>query len=336
MKKILITGGAGFIGSNFIKFFLNKHREYKIINIDKLTYAADENNLVDVQKNKNYQFVKGDIADNEFISSIFENNEIHGVINFAAESHVDNSIKNPNIFIQSNINGTFNLLNASFKSWMLGPSDCKPNHKNSRFLHVSTDEVYGSLGKDGFFSEKSPYSPNSPYSASKASSDMIVRSYFKTYDFNSIITNCSNNYGPRQHDEKLIPTIIRNAIQNNPIPIYGTGDNIRDWLYVEDHCKAIDLAFHRGKKGEQYNIGGDYEKTNLNIAKDICMMLDKAKPKNNSYVEQIEFVQDRAGHDFRYAVDSSKIKSELGWKPEESFESGIKKTIKWYLEKYSK
>jgi dTDP-glucose 4,6-dehydratase len=335
MKKILITGGAGFIGSNFIKFFLKKYSEYKVINIDKLTYAADENNLVEVQKNKNYEFIKGDIANSEFVSSIFENNEIHGVINFAAESHVDNSIKNPNIFIQSNINGTFNLLNTSFKSWMLGPSECKSHHNNSRFLHVSTDEVYGSLGKDGFFSEKSPYSPNSPYSASKASSDMIVRSYFKTYDFNSIITNCSNNYGPKQHGEKLIPTIIRNAIQNKPIPIYGSGDNIRDWLYVEDHCKAIDLAFHFGNKGEQYNIGGDYEKTNLNIARDICILLDEAKPKNDSYVEQIQFVEDRAGHDFRYAVDSSKIKNELGWKPEESFESGINKTIEWYLDKYS-
>tara|TARA_B110000003_G_C16643486_1_gene531080 strand:- start:16 stop:1032 length:1017 start_codon:yes stop_codon:yes gene_type:complete len=335
MKTILITGGTGFIGSNFINFFLKKYDQYKVINIDKLTYAANKKNLEDVEQNSHYKFIHGDIANNRFISSIFKKYSIDGVINFAAESHVDNSIKNPNIFIKSNINGTFNLLNASFKQWTSKGSIINKKHIESRFLHVSTDEVYGSLGKEGFFTEESSYSPNSPYSASKASSDMIVRSYFKTYNFNVVLTNCSNNYGPKQHDEKLIPTIIRNALKNQPIPIYGNGKNIRDWLYVEDHCNAIDLVFHNGKIGEQYNIGGDYEKTNLDIAKNICSVLDNLKPQDNAYSSLIKFVEDRAGHDFRYAIDASKIKKELNWTPKESFESGIQKTISWYLEKYS-
>ena len=335
MKTILITGGTGFIGSNFINFFLKKYDQYKVINIDKLTYAANKKNLEDVEQNSHYKFIHGDIANNRFISSIFKKYSIDGVINFAAESHVDNSIKNPNIFIKSNINGTFNLLNASFKQWTSKGSIINKKHIESRFLHVSTDEEYGSLGKEGFFTEESSYSPNSPYSASKASSDMIVRSYFKTYNFNVVLTNCSNNYGPKQHDEKLIPTIIRNALKNQPIPIYGNGKNIRDWLYVEDHCNAIDLVFHNGKIGEQYNIGGDYEKTNLDIAKNICSVLDNLKPQDNAYSSLIKFVEDRAGHDFRYAIDASKIKKELNWTPKESFESGIQKTISWYLEKYS-
>ena len=335
MKTILITGGTGFIGSNFINFFLKKYDQYKVINIDKLTYAANKKNLEDVEQNSHYKFIHGDIANNRFISSIFKKYSIDGVINFAAESHVDNSIKNPNIFIKSNINGTFNLLNASFKQWTSKGSIINKKHIESRFLHVSTDEVYGSLGKEGFFTEESSYSPNSPYSASKASSDMIVRSYFKTYNFNVVLTNCSNNYGPKQHDEKLIPTIIRNALKNQPIPIYGNGKNIRDWLYVEDHCNAIDLVFHNGKIGEQYNIGGDYEKTNLDIAKNICSVLDNLKPQDNAYSSLIKFVEDRAGHDFRYAIDASKIKKELNWTPKESFESGIQKTISWYLKKYS-
>ncbi|GGK30603.1 dTDP-glucose 4,6-dehydratase [Yeosuana aromativorans] len=331
---ILITGGAGFIGSNFIPYFLNKYPEIKIVNLDKLTYAGNLSNLEGVSQNKNYTFVQGDICDRNLIERLFKNYDFEGIIHFAAESHVDNSIKNPDEFIKTNVFGTFNLLDVAKNRWMESPFKTKKHFENSRFHHISTDEVYGSLGKTGLFTENTTYAPNSPYSASKASSDFLVRSYFHTYGMNVVTTNCSNNYGPKQHDEKLIPTIIRKALNNQDIPIYGKGENIRDWLYVDDHCKGIDLVFQKGKSGETYNIGGDNERSNLYIAKTICDILDEVFPKENSYNEQITFVTDRPGHDFRYAIDASKIKKELKWKAQENFESGIRKTIDWYIKKY--
>ncbi|EDM23180.1 dTDP-glucose 4,6-dehydratase [Caminibacter mediatlanticus] len=347
-KNILITGGAGFIGSNFIPYFLEKYPEYNIINLDKLTYAGNLENLKELENNPRYKFIKGDICNRELVEYIFNEFDIQGVIHFAAESHVDNSIKNPDVFVKTNVNGTFTLMDVAYKYWMEGPFKYKEKYKNSRFHHISTDEVYGTLSDDPneLFTEETPYRPNSPYSASKASSDMIVRSYHHTYGMNTIITNCSNNYGPKQHDEKLIPTIIRNAINLNPIPIYGDGKNIRDWLYVLDHCKGIDLAYHKGKSGETYNIGGRNERTNIYIANKICEILDELYPiKQNSkfstlnsqlksYKDLITFVDDRPGHDRRYAIDASKIENELGWRADENFESGIVKTIEWYLMKY--
>ncbi|EHC5631882.1 dTDP-glucose 4,6-dehydratase [Campylobacter coli] len=334
MKNLLLTGTAGFIGSNFVPYFLEKYKDYTLINLDLLTYAGKLENLKECQNNSRFKFVKGDICNQELVQFLFEEYNIQGIIHFAAESHVDNSIKNPEIFIQTNINGTFNLLEVAYKHWMEKPFVYKEKYQNCRFHHISTDEVYGSLGEEGLFSEETSYAPNSPYSASKAGSDMLVRSYHETYGLNTIITNCSNNYGPKQHDEKLIPTIIRNALAGNKIPIYGDGKNIRDWLYVLDHCKGIDLAYHNGKSGQTYNIGGRNERTNLQIAYKICELLDQYKPKNISYKEQITFVEDRAGHDRRYAIDASKIEKELGWKADENFDTGIIKTIEWYLNKY--
>jgi dTDP-glucose 4,6-dehydratase len=333
MKAILITGGAGFIGSNFIPYFIEKHPDYTIVNLDALTYAGNLKNLAEVEGNPRYVFVKGDICDRILIDSLFAKYNFEGVIHFAAESHVDNSISGPEAFIKTNINGTFTLLDVARKNWMNAPFEIQPGKEKNRFLHISTDEVYGSLGKEGLFTESTPYAPNSPYSASKASSDMLVRSYFHTYGLNVVTTNCSNNYGPKQHNEKLIPTIIRKAISGQPIPIYGDGMNVRDWLYVLDHCKGIDLVFHSGKSGDTYNIGGRNERTNNQIVSSICDILDKSNPLKNgkSYKEQITFVKDRAGHDKRYAIDASKIEKELGWKAEENFESGIKKTVAWYL-----
>jgi dTDP-glucose 4,6-dehydratase len=338
-KTILITGGAGFIGSNFIPYFLEKYQNYKIINLDKLTYAGNLENLKEVEDNSRYKFIKGDICNKELVEFIFKEYNIKGVIHFAAESHVDNSIKNPNLFIETNVNGTYTLLDVAKKYWMEKPFIYKKDYEDCRFHHISTDEVYGTLleNSNELFIEKTPYAPNSPYSASKASSDMIVRSYNHTYGLNTVITNSSNNYGPKQHNEKLIPTIIKNAINLKPIPIYGDGKNIRDWIYVLDHCKAIDIVFHKGKKGETYNIGGRNEKTNIYIANKICKILDELYPitKNvKSYKDLISFVEDRAGHDRRYAINSNKIENELGWKVEENFESGILKTVKWYLRKY--
>ncbi len=334
MKTILITGGAGFIGSNFIPYFLEKHPHYKLINLDLLTYAGNLENLKEVENSPRYEFIHGNIINQKLVKSIFKTHDIQGVIHFAAESHVDNSIKTPEVFIQTNVNGTFNLLDCAYKYWMENPFKYKEKYKNARFHHISTDEVYGTLSDNpkDLFTETTPYAPNSPYSASKAASDMLVRSYHHTYGLNTIITNCSNNYGPKQHGEKLIPTIIRNALQGNPIPIYGDGKNIRDWLYVLDHCKGVDLAFHKGKSGETYNIGGRNEKINLEIANAICDILDCKVPKKESYKNLISFVQDRAGHDRRYAIDASKLENELGWKADESFESGIMKTTQWYLE----
>lgn len=332
--NILLTGTAGFIGSNFVPYFLEKYPEYNLVNLDLLTYAGNLENLKECQNNPRYKFIKGDICNRELVEFIFNEYDIEGVIHFAAESHVDNSIKNPGVFIETNVNGTFTLIDVAYKSWMNKPFTYKQKHQNCRFHHISTDEVYGTLGESGLFSETTPYAPNSPYSASKASSDMIVRSYQETYGLNTVITNCSNNYGPKQHDEKLIPTIIRNALAGNPIPIYGDGKNIRDWLYVLDHCKGIDLVYHKGKNGEVYNIGGRNERTNLQIVDSICTILDEKVPCKKSYKELITFVEDRAGHDRRYAIDASKIENELGWMADENFESGIVKTVEWYLKKY--
>ena len=335
---ILVTGGAGFIGSNFIPYLLGQHPNIKIVNIDKLTYAGELSNLIETEGNHRYTFVEGDICNRKRIESLFKTYNFEGVIHFAAESHVDNSIENPDEFIKTNIFGTFNLIDVAKNHWMNSPNQFKQGYEKHRFHHISTDEVYGSLGKTDLFNENTAYAPNSPYSASKASSDFIVRSYFHTYGLNVVTTNCSNNYGPKQHYEKLIPTIIRKALAGKKIPIYGDGKNIRDWLFVLDHCKGIDLVFQKGKSGETYNIGGRNERNNLEIVNTICEILDKTIPKenNSSYKELISFVKDRPGHDFRYAIDASKIETKLGWKADENFETGIKKTVNWYLNKHKR
>jgi len=331
---ILVTGCAGFIGSNFIPYFLEKYENYNIVNLDLLTYAGNLDNLKEIENNKRYKFIKGDICNKELVEFIFKEYDIRGVIHFAAESHVDNSIKNPGVFVRTNVNGTYTLINEAKNYWMNRPFAYKDDYAGCRFHHISTDEVYGALGEVGLFSETTPYAPNSPYSASKASSDMIVRAYHNTYGLDIVITNCSNNYGPKQHHEKLIPTIIRNALQNRPIPIYGDGKNIRDWLYVLDHCRGIDLAFHNGKSGESYNIGGRNERTNLQIAHKICEILDRIFPQKPSHKNLITFVEDRAGHDRRYAIDATKIENELSWKANENFDSGIVKTVEWYVKRF--
>jgi dTDP-glucose 4,6-dehydratase len=335
MKNILVTGGAGFIGANFVPYFIEKNSDYHLVNLDALTYAGNLENVSEVENHERYTFVKGDIVDAEFIRNLFDKYQFHDVIHFAAESHVDNSISGPEAFIKTNVLGTFNLLDTARKLWMSAPNQYKPGFENARFHHVSTDEVYGTLGETGLFEETTPYAPNSPYSASKAGSDMIVRSYFHTYGMNVVTTNCSNNYGPKQHNEKLIPTIIRKAITGENIPIYGDGKNVRDWLYVLDHCKGIELAFKTGKSGETYNIGGRNERNNLQIVDRVCAILDELKPKaSGSYKDQITFVKDRPGHDLRYAIDATKIENELGWKADENFDTGIVKTIEWYLKKF--
>ena len=336
-RSILVTGGAGFIGSNFVPYFCQKYPEYKVICLDKLTYAGNLDNLKECNEMPNYVFVKGDICDKELVSELFSKYNISGVIHFAAESHVDNSIKGPEAFIKTNIEGTFNLIETARKFWMEAPGKFKAGCENNRFHHISTDEVYGTLGTDGYFSETTPYAPNSPYSASKASSDFIVRAYHHTYGMNVTTSNCSNNYGPKQHDEKLIPHIIKMALEGKSLPIYGQGINVRDWLYVLDHCKAIDLIFHKGKSGETYNIGGHNERNNIAIVKTICKLLDEMQPRTDkhSYEELITFVSDRPGHDLRYAIDPTKIVSELGWKSDENFDTGIIKTVKWYLKKFN-
>lgn len=332
--NLLITGGAGFIGINFLKRLLNSN--INIINIDLLTYAANIENFNEINHIQNYRFIKGDICDSGILKYIFSNYDIQHVIHFAAESHVDNSISDPSSFIKTNINGTFTLLEVARQHWMDGPYQSKLGYEKSRFLHVSTDEVYGSLGKDGFFTEETPYAPNSPYSASKASSDLLVRSYYHTYGLNTLITNCSNNFGPYQHDEKLIPTVIRSALRHEPIPIYGDGKNVRDWLYVEDHCRALKIIFKKAKPGSHYNIGGNNEKSNLELVGAICKVLDRLIPSSSllSYKELINFVKDRPGHDQRYAIDSSKLKRELGWEPSFDFDLNLEKTVRWYIHKY--
>jgi len=335
-RSFLITGGAGFIGSNFIPYFLLRYPNYRVINLDKLTYAGSTDNLLEVAGNPRYSFVKGDICNRELLDYIFTSFNINGVIHFAAESHVDNSIKGPDVFIRTNVEGTFNLLDVARRHWMDEPHKYKPHCAECRFHHISTDEVYGSLGTTGLFTEETPYAPNSPYSASKASSDLIVRSYFHTYGLNVVTSNCSNNYGPKQHHEKLIPTIIRKALAGEKIPIYGDGKNIRDWLYVMDHCRALDIVYHEGRAGETYNIGGLNEKENLQIARIICKILDEKESDRlqqyglNSFADLLEFVSDRPGHDRRYAIDPAKLQKELGWTPWEDFESGILKTVEWY------
>ena len=313
-KNILVTGAAGFIGANFAEFFVNKHPEYNVVVLDKLTYAGNMDNLKKVMEK--ITFVQGDICDFDFVMETYKKYDIDAVVHFAAESHVDNSIKNPFIFTHTNVIGTHTLLEVAKQFWGEGSTN--------KFVHVSTDEVYGTLGEEGYFTENTPINPNSPYSASKASSDLIARAYFETFKMNVTITNCSNNYGPYQHNEKLIPHMIKLAMNNEKLPVYGNGKNIRDWLYVEDHCEAIDLVFHNGRAGERYNIGGHNEKRNIEIVKLILKHLNKSE-------DLIEFVEDRKGHDYRYAIDPTKIKNELGWLPKTKFEDGIVKTIDWYL-----
>jgi len=335
MKNILVTGGAGFIGANFVVHFVNNYPEYNVVNLDLLTYAGDLENIKEVENALNYEFVQGDICDKPFIDALFSKYQFANVIHFAAESHVDNSISGPEAFVKTNVLGTFNLIDAARKLWMSAPNQYNEAFKTSRFHHISTDEVYGTLGEEGLFTETTPYAPNSPYSASKASSDMLVRSYFHTYGMNVVTTNCSNNYGPKQHDEKLIPTIIRKCIEGQNIPIYGDGKNVRDWLYVLDHCKGIELVFLKGRSGETYNVGGRNERNNLYIVNTICEILNEVSPKaEGKYQDLITFVKDRPGHDLRYAIDATKLETELGWKADENFETGIKKTIDWYLNKY--
>ena len=332
-KSVLVTGGAGFIGSNFVSYFCRKYPDYFVINLDKLTYAGNLENVRDCEALKNYLFVKGDICDEALITRLFKEHDIRGVIHFAAESHVDNSIKGPRIFAETNVMGTLNLLDVARKHWMDAPGMVKPGYEEARFHHISTDEVYGTLGEEGYFYETTPYAPNSPYSASKAGSDFLVRAYHHTYGLNVTTSNCSNNYGPRQHREKLIPLIISNALQEKPLPVYGKGVNVRDWLYVLDHCKAVDLIFHKGVAGETYNIGGHNERNNITVVKTICAILDGKRPRADGrrYEELITFVQDRAGHDLRYAINADKLTRELGWQADESFDTGIAKTVDWYL-----
>jgi dTDP-glucose 4,6-dehydratase len=324
-KKILITGGAGFIGSHVVRLFVEKYPSYQIFNLDNLTYAGNLENIKDIASKENYVFVKGDITDASFINNLFAEHSFDGVIHLAAESHVDRSIASPMEFVLTNVVGTVNLLNAAKNSW-------NSNFEGKRFYHVSTDEVYGSLDEGGYFYETTSYDPQSPYSASKASSDHFVRAYGNTYKLPIVVSNCSNNYGPNQFPEKLIPLFIHNIINKKPLPVYGKGENIRDWLYVVDHARAIDVVYHSGKLGETYNIGGHNEWTNIALIKLLCSVMDKKLNRTTGESEKlISYVTDRAGHDLRYAIDATKIKNELGWVPSVTFEIGLDKTIDWYL-----
>ena len=325
MKKILITGGAGFIGSHVVRRFVNKYSNYQIFNLDALTYAGNLENISDIEKLPNYTFIKGDIVDENFINNLFKKHQFDGVVHLAAESHVDRSITDPLSFVRTNVIGTMNLLNAAKECW-------KNNFDGKRFYHVSTDEVYGSLGAEGLFTETTPYDPNSPYSASKASSDHFVRAYGETYGLPYVITNCSNNYGPNHFPEKLIPLFINNIINNKPLPVYGNGKYTRDWLFVEDHAVAIDLVFHEGRNHETYNIGGFNEWQNIDLVKLLCQQMDVKLKRNSGDSEKlITYVTDRPGHDLRYAIDASKINKELGWQPSVTFEQGLERTIDWFL-----
>lgn len=330
--RILVTGGAGFIGSNLLLYLHEKYPDYELLNIDKLGYASDLSYLSEIKNSNRYTFKKLDIVDRDAVRDIIRGYKPEGVFHLAAESHVDNSIKGPEPFIQSNVVGTFNLIEECRQFW----KEDEERWKNNRFLHVSTDEVYGELGEQGAFSEESPYAPNSPYSASKAGSDFIIRSYFHTYGMNVVTTNCSNNFGPHQHDEKLIPTVIRTALNHDDIPVYGKGENVRDWLFVWDHCRALDLVFNEGKSGETYIIGGDNEWKNIDLVKKICNILNEevGDAPTSDFKDLITFVKDRPGHDFRYAIDASKIKNELGWNSKESFEQRLRETIRWYIQRY--
>ena len=328
-KSILVTGGAGFIGSHLVRRLVRSYKKTKIFNLDSLTYAGDSNNLDDISNSPNYKFIHGDINNFDFLQELFKSHDFDSVIHLAAESHVDNSIKDPFSFAKTNIQGTLNLLESARKNW-------GNNAKKQRFYHISTDEVYGTIAYKGKFKETTAYDPRSPYSASKASSDHLVRAYYHTYGLPVLISNCSNNYGPSQHIEKLIPLMIKNIINNKPLPIYGKGENIRDWLYVEDHVEAIDLILHSGEMGSTYNIGGNNEYKNIDIVYKLIEFTDSllGYPKDTSK-KLISFVDDRLGHDFRYAIDATKIKNELGWTPKTSFEEGLKKTIKYYIKKFS-
>lgn len=324
-KKIIITGGAGFIGSHVVRRFVNQYPNYDIINLDALTYAGNLANLKDIEGKPNYSFVKADIRDAVLIDEVFATHKPDAIIHLAAESHVDRSIEDPLAFVQTNVIGTVNLLNAARKHW-------KGEYDKHRFYHVSTDEVYGALGKEGFFTESTAYDPHSPYSASKASSDHFVRAYHDTYGIDAVVSNCSNNYGANHFPEKLIPLAINNIQNNRPIPIYGKGENVRDWLWVEDHARAIDVIFHHAKTGETYNIGGHNEWTNIDLIKLLCKIMDKKLDRESGTSEKlITYVQDRAGHDLRYAIDPTKLQNELGWKPSLQFEEGLEKTVDWYL-----
>jgi dTDP-glucose 4,6-dehydratase len=329
--KLIVTGGAGFIGSNLILHLHNNYPDVEIVNIDKLTYASDLSYLEPIKQSDRYRFKKLDIIDRHTIRDLFQKWNPDGIIHLAAESHVDNSIKGPEPFVYSNMVGTFNLLEECRLIW-----DQHKDLKPKRFLHISTDEVYGTLGDDGSFSETTPYAPNSPYSASKAGSDFLVRSYHHTFGMNTVITNCSNNYGPHQHDEKLIPTVIRKALAGEEIPVYGKGENVRDWLFVEDHCRALAKVFFDGKAGEQYNIGGDNEWQNIDLVNHICEILNEEKGEGpeGDYKNLISFVTDRPGHDYRYAVNASKIKKELGWTPSQDFDNMLRETVLWFMKKY--
>ena len=336
-KTVLVTGGSGFIGTNLVRLLLHSG-EYRLVNLDALTYAANPSSLADLHGHHDYIFVKGDITDRELVSSLLTKYEPAGVLHLAAESHVDRSIVNAEDFIQTNVVGTYSILEAARAYWSALPSERKSTF---RFLHVSTDEVFGSLGEDGYFSEETPYKPNSPYAASKAASDHFVRAFHHTYGLPTVITNCSNNYGPYQFPEKMIPLMILNALSGKPLPVYGDGSNVRDWIYVEDHCKAVKTAFEKGKPGEVYTIGANNEQKNINLVNQICSVLDEMAPPLeipllrerglNSYSELIRFVADRPGHDCRYAIDSAKITRELGWQAEVPFEAGLRRTIEWYL-----
>lgn len=332
--RIIVTGGAGFIGSNLIIRLHDDHPDWEIYNIDKLTYASDQSYLKALKDSGQYYFKKVDLVNRDEVHDVVQTFKPEGVIHLAAESHVDNSIQGPEPFIQSNIVGTFNILEECRLLW----KEDEEAWKNNRFLHVSTDEVYGELEEEGsFFSEDTPYAPNSPYSASKAGSDFIVRSYYKTYGMNVVTTNCSNNYGPHQHDEKLIPVVIRNALNHNKIPVYGKGENVRDWLFVHNHCDALDTAFRTGKAGETYVIGGNNEWKNIDLVRKICDILNEevGKGPDGDYKNLITFVEDRLGHDFRYAIDASKIKEELSWEASQDFDGMLRQTILWYVNKYN-